>query len=138
MKLIEKFYYWLKRAVFKHNCATLTTAWGFAFDFLSILEVKYHKAGTDVNKLNWQSTYAELQSQVGVAKMDQIEASQEYSDLYWVNDRLFDLVDAVKKDPCLGKKLDDCVYERYLAKTELQKRFFPESQLIEIKIGYGK
>ncbi len=136
MNLFKRFYYWLKRAVFRHKVATLSVSWGYAWDYLSILEVKNNKTQITQAINNYIACYSEIEAQIGTKRMVEAKASEEYAYLYTVNRELFELVDAVKKNPCLGKELDDKVYERYKAKMALQNKFFPDSKLSEIKVGY--
>ena len=113
----------------------------YCYDMLSILLVKVKKASNEKREKafdNWLKMSTEMAAEIGNAKHSVVIDSVEYKNLYDVNDRLYDLVDAVKKDPCLGKQLDDEVYNRYLAKKALQERFFPEVELKEQKFGYNE
>lgn len=105
---------------------------GYAFDYLSILEIKSKKNG---NKMAYNHCKENIISQVGLYEFLEIESSQEYKDLLQANLKTFDLVDAVKSNPCLGGEVDKSNYERFLKKQILQKKFF-NSISNEIKIGY--
>lgn len=109
---------------------------GYAYDFLSILNVKINKSNTAIAKSNFDEQDSIISSQVGSDLHKKIMSSEYYKHLYLVNSKLFDLVELVKKDPCLGKQVDDMVYERFKAKQALQNKFFPSSSYSEQKIGY--
>jgi hypothetical protein len=104
----------------------------FAFDYLSILEIKSNKNG---NKMAHNHCKENIISQVGLYEFLEIESSQEYKELLEANLKTFNLVDAVKSNPCLGTEVDKSNYERFLKKQTLQKKFF-SSIGSEIKIGY--
>lgn len=105
---------------------------GYAFDYLSILEIKSNKSN---NKELYNHCKENIISQVGLYNFLEIESSTEYKALLEANLNTFNLVDAVKLDPCLGMEVDKSNYERFLKKQALQKKFFG-SISNEIKIGY--
>lgn len=106
---------------------------GYAFDYLSILEIKSNKNG---DKMAYNHCKEYIISQIGLYEFLEIESSEEYKELLKANLNTFNLVDAVKSDPCLGTEVDKSNYERFLKKQALQKRFFG-SKGNEIKIGYS-
>lgn len=116
--------------------AMIPCDWGYAFDYLSIFDVKNKKNPSDQTARNYEGTVLSLCDQLGFEKYFEIRNSDEYDNLFNVNLKLFDLVDAVKNDTCLGKELDDQVYERYLAKKSLQEKFFPDIEICEQKFNY--
>jgi uncharacterized protein YukJ len=77
----------------------------------------------------------EISEQIGKEKIAYILDSDEYSDLCLANLQTFELVDAVKENPCLGKEVDASNYKRFLAKKALQERWF-SSKDSELKMGY--
>lgn len=105
---------------------------GYAFDYLSILEIKSNKNG---DKIVYNHCKENIISQIGLYEFLEIESSQEYKELLEANLNTFNLVDAVKSDYCLGLEVDKANYERFLKKQALQKKFFG-SIGNEIKIGY--
>lgn len=105
---------------------------GYVFDYLSILEIKSNKNG---DKRNYNLCKKRIISQIGLYEFLEIESSEEYKELLEANLNTFNLVDAVKSDPCLGAEVDKSNYERFLKKQALQKKFFG-SVGNEIKIGY--
>jgi hypothetical protein len=104
----------------------------YAFDYLSILEIKSNKNG---DKIVYNHCKENITSQVGLYQFLEIESSKEYKELLEANLNTFNLVDAVKSNPCLGTEVDKSNYERFLKKQALQKKFF-DSIGSEIKIGY--
>lgn len=111
---------------------------GFAFDILSIAQVKIIKSSVqDKEKLisNYQNLSKEIISQIGFDLYGEIVASKEYQDLRDANEKTFNLVDQVKNDNGLAKLVDDSNYNRYQKKVALQNKFF-NNEVKEVKIGY--
>ncbi len=113
----------------------ILTSEAYAFDYLSILEVKRNKNKTELNINNYQNCYDFIKKQLDTNMFNDIMISKEYNDLYSANLNTFNAVDLVKNDSILGSTVDSYNYARYLAKVALQERFFPEP-LSEVKIGY--
>lgn len=113
----------------------ISVDYGYAFDMLAILEVK----NLFLNKKNdnYLKLHNEIESQIGLEKMQTILNSKEYQDLVTTNKKVFDLVDKAQKDDGLAKQVDSANYERYTSKVNLQKIFF-DTEVTEIKIGYNK
>ena len=110
----------------------------YAYDFLSIYEVKENMNPTDLEaKRNTTETINFLSRQLGESVNEKIMESEEYYNLLDINMKLYNKVNEVKKNPCLGKDVDDLVYQRKIAKSKLQKTFFPFSPGVrEQKFGY--
>jgi len=111
---------------------------GYVFDLLSINEVKISKAqGENIEKAtkNYISLSNEIIDQIGEDLFYRIILSDQYQQLKEANEKTFELVDEVKYDNGLGKKVDDSNYNRYLKKVALQNKFFGK-EIQEIKIGY--
>jgi hypothetical protein len=109
----------------------------YAFDMLSILEVKYENKSTQQNLDNLHELSQSIEDQVGAGIFVQILDSSEYERLYWANASLFQAIDEIKKGEVSAKEIDDLNYERWKHKNELQKKFFGR-ETGEVKIGYGK
>ncbi len=109
--------------------------WGYVFDYLSILELKYNKNNTELNRLNYRECWHHIRKQAGNDLFDVILKSKEYNDLYSANLKTFNLIDLLKQDYSLGPDIDKNNYLRYLCKKALQEKFFTEG-LSEVKIGY--
>lgn len=111
---------------------------GFAFDILSIAQIKIIKSSVqDKEKLisNYQNLSKEIISQIGFDLYGEIVASKEYQDLRDANEKTFNLIDQVKNDNGLAKLVDDSNYNRYQKKVALQNKFF-NNEIKEVKIGY--
>lgn len=106
------------------------------FDALSVLEVKIKKGGGPKAIQNFNLHADHTIEQIGSELFNEIMLSPEYAEMVSVNKSLFEKVDAVKINPCLGKEVDDLVEIRNLTKKKLQKKFFPEVEFMEQKIGY--
>lgn len=116
----------------------ITLPEGYIFDILSIYQVKVIKSNENsIHLNNFSNLLNEITSQIGNQKVADIIGSKEYDDLCQANLETFDLVDAVKTSPCLGKEVDASNYKRFLAKKALQEKWF-DSNYSEVKIGYEK
>jgi hypothetical protein len=116
----------------------ITLPEGYIFDILSIYQLKLFKFQDDsIHLSNFNNLLNEIKSQIGNDKALQVMESQEYLDLVEANVKTFDLVDAVKIEPCLGREVDASNYKRFLAKKALQEKWF-DSSYSEVKIGYIK
>ena len=91
---------------------------GYAFDYLSILEIKSMKNG---NKEFYNICKENIIYQIGLSNFLEIESSNEYKNLLEANLNTFNLVDAVKTNSCLGKEVDESNYQRYLNKMAYKK-----------------
>jgi hypothetical protein len=116
---------------------TISLDESYVFDILSIYQVKKIKSPDNpIHANNFDRLYSEIELQIGTDKISEILSSEEFINLFEANSKTFDLVDLVKQDPCKGKELDDCNYNRYLKKIALQEKFFC-SKITELKIGYS-
>lgn len=114
----------------------ITLPEGYIFDILSIYQIKLFKFQQDLVHLsNFNNLLNEIKSQIGNDKTLQVMESQEYLNLITANMATFELVDAVKTEPCLGKEVDASNYKRFLSKKVLQEKWF-DSDYSEVKIGY--
>jgi hypothetical protein len=112
----------------------ISVDYGYAFDVLAIIEVKNKIVGK--KNQNYYKLYKEIEEQIGREKMNEVINSNEYIKLIETNQKVFDLVDQAQKDNGLAKQVDSANYERYIVKTNLQKKFFNEN-ITEIKLGYN-
>jgi hypothetical protein len=114
----------------------ITLPEGYIFDILSIYQIKLFKFQDNTTHLNnFKNLLAEIKNQIGHDKTMKIVESEEFLNLISANMETFDLVDAVKVNPCLGKDVDRSNYKRFLAKKSLQEKWF-DSEYSEVKIGY--
>lgn len=105
----------------------------YAFDYLSILEVKKEKNPQNYN--TWLQCYKILSDQFDPKKWSLMINSEEYKQMIVANLHTFEAVDKAKRDEVSAKYVDECNYERYVAKQKFQSKFF-DSKLCEQKIGY--
>lgn len=96
----------------------------YAFDFLSILQVKADQLQDDIsfNNFKYQKDY--IAKQVKLLLFKKIIDSKEYKDLYSVNKNLWDSINLIKTKKITAKYIDDLNYQRWIIKNKLQKRFF--------------
>ena len=109
----------------------------YAYDMLSILmvksEVRKDKASYDL--------YHKLEIEIANQTYNHagVMASQEFLRLVNTNAMLFKKIDDIKVNgEKIGdaKEIDTLNYERFLAKKNLQSKFFPNIPITEQKIGY--
>ena len=107
----------------------------YAFDYLSILEVKKQKSSSAIEA--WSKCYVNLQTQFDSEKWFLMINSEEYKNMIKANLLTFDAVDKAKNNEVTAHHVDYCNYQRHAAKQNFQKRFF-NNALSELKIGYDK
>jgi len=106
----------------------------YAFDYLSILEIKKEKFS---NTKQWLDCSLCLQNQFEPEKWLSIIHSEEYKSMIKANLLTFNAVDKAKNNEVTAQHVDYCNYQRHIAKQNFQKKFFT-SDLSELKIGYEK
>lgn len=106
----------------------------YAFDFLTILYLKKEKNKEYLK--TWKECSAYIKKQMPKI-FNKIIKSKEYQNLLEANSKTFAAVDKAKNDLVKASYVDQCNYERYLAKRDLQNKFF-NTKLAEVKIGYDK
>jgi hypothetical protein len=114
---------------------TLLVDEAYAFDYLSILEVKKQKSS--ISNDAWAKCYVYLQNQFDNEKWLHMMHSKEYENMIKANLLTFDAVDKAKNNEVTAQHVDYCNYQRHSAKQNFQKKFFT-SDLSELKIGYEK
>lgn len=107
----------------------------YAFDYLSILEVKKQKSASSSEA--WSKCYVHLQKQFDSEKWFSMITSEEYHNMMKANELTFNAVDKAKNNEVTAQHVDYCNYQRHLAKQEFQKKFF-NNGLKEQKFGYEK
>lgn len=94
----------------------------YAFDYLSILEVK-----KQFNKDSdaYYDCLINIREQVGEVLFEEIVQSPQYADLVRTNKTVFDYVEKIRNGvQVCAKDVDDANMARYMYKKELQVRFF--------------
>ena len=107
----------------------------YAFDYLSILEIKKQKSS--ISNDAWAKCYVYLQNQFDNEKWSHMMHSKEYENMIKANELTFNAVDKAKNNEVTAQHVDYCNYQRHSAKQNFQKKFFT-SDLSELKIGYEK
>ena len=97
---------------------------GYAFDYLSILEVKFENINSPETFESFESCKTFLKSQISSGLFDLIYESKEYHECKVANQLTFDAVEKARYGNISAKEVDDCNMKRYNAKINLQKRFF--------------
>jgi hypothetical protein len=104
---------------------------GYAYDYLAILQVKYERGVIPKSEFDDFSNY--LRNALGPGAHSIILSSHEYKECVRVNLATFDRVDDAKEDKVKASVVHNLNFERFKAKTELQRRFFPNSKISEKK-----
>lgn len=107
----------------------------YAFDYLSILDIKRKKSPTCYEA--WRKCYMFLQNQFDYQKWLLMISSEEYNSMLEANEATFIAVDKAKNNEVTAQHVDRCNYMRYVAKQKFQKKFFSDN-LSEFKLGYEK
>lgn len=108
----------------------------YAFDYLSILEIKSSFDKTNKVKIkSYMDCYDFLCDQMSKDLVIDICKSEEYINLKNSNISTFSAVSSAKLDLIPASKVDQCNYDRYICKQKLQEKFFG-GKMIEEKVGY--
>ena len=105
----------------------------YAFDYLSILEVKRNIRPE--TELNWKACIYNIENQIGQEQMNIIVNSIEYKNMVEANQITFDAVEKAKNNLITAKEVDEANMLRYTRKLELQSKFFT-NKITERKFGY--
>jgi len=120
---------------------TISVDEGYAFDILSIFQVKMHNCTDPVkietSKRGFSILYEELKVQLGQEKLSEIINSKDYDELYTENHTTFVLVDAIRasNENSIGKNIDLNNLRRFECKRKLQSKFF-NTNMVETKTKY--
>jgi hypothetical protein len=101
----------------------------FAFDYLAILCVKLDR-GLDVEK-DIERVEVMISHQVG--NLNSIKASYQFKKLMITNERTFDAIELAHRGRISARRVQEINYERYLAKRELQEKFWRNLKITEKK-----
>ncbi len=104
---------------------------GYYYDVLSIHQVKYEKGIQSKELFDFYSEHA--RKQLGVGIHEKILESPEYAECVRVNTITYDGVDDAATDKVKASYVHGRNDDRYVAKTRLQKRFFPNWIVTEKK-----
>jgi len=113
---------------------TLKVDEAYAFDYLSILEIKKQKTN---DESKWSECLDHLSCQFDNDFFKEMITSQEYKNMIKANQLTFEGVDKAKRNEVSAKDVDYCNFQRHVAKENFQRKFFG-SDLSEKKIGYEK
>lgn len=107
---------------------------GYAFDYLSILELKNKKGFLTDNIFNLVKS--DIVDQISEQAFNKIHNSAEYRNLLEANIQTFNAVDKAKTNNITAKEVDDCNMLRYHAKIALLQAFTgtDDNSLIEVKV----
>ena len=107
---------------------------GYAFDYLSILHVKNKKINSEKTSILYTSCHINLEKQINDNKLwSKIISSEEYIKLIYSNLKTFNAVEQARYGTITAKEVDDLNMERFYAKKQLQDKFFPQSEQLEVK-----
>jgi hypothetical protein len=103
----------------------------YAFDYLSILEIKKNKIKDNFN--NWINCFDNLKNQLDHQLFDEIIKSEEYKLMIIANSNTFDAVEKARYGQISAKEVDELNMERYNAKIKFQNKFFATKKITETK-----
>lgn len=106
---------------------------GYAYDYLSILTVKFLKFNSEKTLNSKKECSSFLYKQIGEEKHLDILFSQEFKNLINANSETFDAVERARYGEISAKQVDDLNMKRYNCKVALQNKFFPSSSVNELK-----
>jgi hypothetical protein len=109
----------------------LTVEEGYAYDYLSILQIKFDKLKTENSKTLFLNCSIDLKNQIGEEAHNKIINSIEYKDLCTSNENTFYCVEQARYGNISSKEVDEANMQRYINKTKLQKKFFNTTSLEE-------
>lgn len=115
------------------NTITIDVDSGYAFDYLSILEVKKTAQMADQSQI--AKFLESIQKQVGIELTKKILVSEHYKNLITTNQEIFDLLNQYQNAPQstrILKKVYHANKKRHIHKQNIQHSFF-ESNLTETK-----
>ena len=116
------------------KCSADEAGW---YDSLVIMAIKASRgsieSGVQCNQLD-----DEIDGNLGRDLHSKILESEEYRRLWTANAMVFALIDEMRtRNPEMPARVIDAAnHDRFLCKKALQSRFFPNSKLTEVKIGY--
>lgn len=108
---------------------------GYAFDCLSILEVKNRFSPSEESGEKLRVFEKNIKDQIGPVFFT-IKASKEYGNLYKTNEFLFAKIDESKKGRVPASYIDYLNWVRFIHKSSINDSFFKDTSK-EIKLGYG-
>jgi hypothetical protein len=106
---------------------------GYAYDYLSILNVKHKKNNNEKSITDRNLCEEHLLSQVGEYRHLEIINSKEFQNLVDVNLTTFEAVEKARYGEISAKEVDDLNMKRYHYKITLQNKFFPSTKVTEFK-----
>lgn len=94
----------------------------YAFDYLSILQIKHEQFGSN----EFLSCFEQIVKQVGIELVRKIVSSPEYGRVINANRKVFDIIEEMRQTNYTidARMVDRMNTERYEAKKQLQKVFF--------------
>jgi len=110
----------------------ITVDEAYAFDYLSILEVKKNR--NPVQFIIFFDCSEKIAAQVGKEYFDAIIGSKQYRKLVDTNQKIFDYIEMIRNGENIpAYEIDDLNTVRYNLKTDLQRIFFKSEMALEKK-----
>lgn len=109
----------------------LPVDFGYAFDYLAVLKVKLDN-GLDCEP-EIKRVEGFLEMQIGHDLFLKITGSQEFQKSYIANTLVFEAIEQAHRNKISAKRVQQINHKRFLAKQALQKRFWPQVELMEKK-----
>lgn len=106
---------------------------GYSYDYLAILNVKYQKNNNEKSITVRNLCDEHILNQVGESKHLEIVNSKEFQNLVDINLETFEAVEKARYGEISAKQVDDLNMKRYHYKITLQNKFFPSTEVTELK-----
>lgn len=116
---------------------SLLVSESYAFDYLSILQVKYERLNTKETRFQFFVCRDNIVNELGEDVFNKIFESEIYAELLQANHNVWDLVERAKNDNVTAKEVDYGNFVRWDCKNKLQSKFF-NNKNYEVKNGYEK
>lgn len=99
----------------------------YAFDFISVLDIKKTNSSKDQENFNITCDY--IRSQIGHELFDLIINSDVYHLMININKKIYDLIDDIRilHKQMDAKIVDDINTQRFFLKRKLQEQFFNDN-----------
>lgn len=94
----------------------------YAFDYLSILEIKKNRSEQAMQ--SWHNCFNYLKAQLPSNLFTLVINSSEYRNMVLINQKTFDAVEKARYGNITAKEVDDANMERHHTKIALQNKFF--------------
>jgi len=105
----------------------------YAFDYLAILYIKSHKNNSDTIQDTISICENAIKKQIGSDLWNEILKSKEFHNILKTNEKVFEVVEKARYGEISAKIVDTYNMNRFMAKKQLQNKFFIQQKITEWK-----